>query len=234
MVYGHTWDEPVLKLDMREHKGEMHMDRRFCKACVYGRFSDTTFCWCNFLEYTGMMRPHIGAWCLGWKQKRGRGIHLLEDKYIEQTKWWEEHYMEATKTFTPADVLPIDEVITAKTGKRGDRYTKEEKSRVVEVAENYGDRFAAEYFALTPNTVRVWMREPDEADEDPGYERMVPPVEEAVKETAPKATPKAAPKTELDLDGFMVYLSKRREALLDELATIENTMTILEEYWKGE
>lgn len=232
MIYGHTWDEPALKLDMREHKGEMHMDRRFCKACVYGSFSDTTFRWCNYLEHTGMMRPHIGAWCLGWKQKRGRGIHRLGDKYNELMTWWEEHYMETTKTFTPADVMPIDEVITAKTGKKGDRYTVEEKSRVIDVANTYGDKFAAEYFAMTPNTVRTWMREGP--GEDLGYERMEPPVKETVEETAPNSAPNSAPKAELDLDGFMVYLSKRREALLNDLSAIEETMTILEEYWKGE
>ena len=205
------------------------MDRRYCKTCVYGQWEvgktgKPYWQMCNYVPDREDTRDMIGNWCCEYRYRYGKG-RSMKKEHAARTQELQEAMM-ADKTFTPADVQEIDDVIQSK-HKQGKAYSPEEKERIIGVAEEYGIPFAATYFMVSGNSIRNWAKKEDEGVKATKKDE---PEVEAVKETAPKA----APKTELDLDGFMVYLSKRREALLEDLATIENTMTILEEYWKGE
>lgn len=48
-------------------------DRKICIKCIYSYFTDRrnlqTFRWCNYLENTGMPRPHDKKKCYGFKRK---------------------------------------------------------------------------------------------------------------------------------------------------------------------
>ena len=50
-------------------------DRKRCKMCVHSYFeTNAAFKWCNYLEDTGMRRPHEGDICYGFEKKTDMNV----------------------------------------------------------------------------------------------------------------------------------------------------------------
>lgn len=209
------------------------MDRRYCKTCVYGQWATGKtgkpyWQMCNYVPDKEDTRDMIGNWCCEYRYRYGKG-RSMKKEHAARTQELQEAMM-ADKTFTPADVQEIDDVIQSK-HKQGKAYSPEEKERIIGVAEEYGIPFAATYFMVSGNSIRNWAKKEDEGVKATKKDEPEPEKDEPEMEI---------PHTPIDLRVDIVHfraamieyaneLSRERRELEHRIQRINTTLEMIEE-----
>lgn len=214
------------------------MDRRYCKTCVYGQWATGKtgkpyWQMCNYVPDKEDTRDMIGNWCCEYRYRYGKG-RSMKKEHAARTQELQEAMM-ADKTFTPADVQEIDDVIQSK-HKQGKAYSPEEKERIIGVAEEYGIPFAATYFMVSGNSIRNWAKKEDEGVKATKKTVKVMPEPEPEKGEPEMEIPHTPIDLQVDIVHFRAAmieyaneLSRERRELERRIQRINTTLEMIEE-----
>jgi hypothetical protein len=158
----------------------------------------------------------------------------MKKEHAARTQELQEAMM-ADKTFTPADVQEIDDVIQSK-HKQGKAYSPEEKERIIGVAEEYGIPCAATYFMVSGNSIRNWAKKEDEGVKATKKTVKVMPEPEPEKDEPEMEIPHTPIDLRVDIAHFRAAmieyaneLSRERRELEHRIQRINTTLEMIEE-----